>query len=130
VILLLNLLFPGEIIPHHSLISFHVYHGTVSALVTSEVERISAHDWYLILKQKPEKYREIASVLQENLRKMQKRIDMITLPSKDQISYFREWLSIYCGDYPMEEILTQEEIGQFLGMSRETVNRQLRKSFQ
>jgi CRP/FNR family transcriptional regulator, cyclic AMP receptor protein len=61
---------------------------------------------------------------------MQKRIDMITLPSKDQISYFREWLSIYCGDYPMEEILTQEEIGQFLGMSRETVNRQLRKSFQ
>lgn len=123
---LLNLLLPGEVFPHHSLISSHQYYGTVIAMVTCEVERISSSNWYNTLMEKPEKYKEVAGILQENLRKMQQRIDMITLPAKDRIPYFREWLGIYCKDYPMEDILTQEEIGNFLGMSRETVNRHLR----
>lgn len=124
---LLNLLLPGEIFPHHSLISSHPYYGTVIAMVKSEVERIPAHNWYSTLMEKPEKYKEVAGILEENLRKIQQRMDMITLPAKKRISYFREWLSTYCKDYPMEEILTQEEIGNFLGMSRETVNRHMQR---
>jgi CRP-like cAMP-binding protein len=58
---------------------------------------------------------------------MQKRIEMITLPSKKRIPFFRDWISMYGKNYEMEEILTQEEIGQFLGMSRETVNRHMRR---
>jgi hypothetical protein len=44
---------------------------------------------------------------------MQKRIEMTTLPSKKRISFFRDWISMYGKNYEMEEILTQEEIGQF-----------------
>ncbi len=124
---LLNLLVPGEIFPHHSLISPKEYHGTVIALLPSEVERIPIHDWYQSLIDKPEKNKEVAAILQDNLRKMQKRIEMTTLPSKKRIPFFRDWISMYGKNYEMEEILTQEEIGQFLGMSRETVNRHMRR---
>jgi DNA-binding XRE family transcriptional regulator len=32
------------------------------------------------------------------------------------------------GDYALTELLTQEEIGQLVGLRRETVNRLLRKN--
>lgn len=122
---LLNLLLPGEIFPHHSLISPKEYHGSAIAVLPSKVGRIPSRKWYTSLETNPEKYKEVANILQENLRKMQKRIEMTTLPIKDRIPYLKEWLTMYCPGYQIEEMLTQEEIGQFLGISRETVNRHL-----
>lgn len=125
--LLFNIITPGEVFPHHSLISPQVTFGTASALVHSEIERISASSWYQALEQSPEKYRDLALILQKNLQRLQKRVVMTTVATPERIPLFREWLHTYCPGVALEEILTQEEIGQFLGMTRETVNRYLRK---
>lgn len=41
-LIVVNLITPGEVIPHHSLVSQQPYHGTAIALTTSETEIISS----------------------------------------------------------------------------------------
>lgn len=50
---LFNILNPGELIPHHSLLTPKEYHGTAIALITSEVEVIPAAQWYAGLEENP-----------------------------------------------------------------------------
>ncbi|SFJ10676.1 Crp/Fnr family transcriptional regulator [Thermoflavimicrobium dichotomicum] len=124
---LMNLLVPGEIFPHHSLFSPKPYFATVSAVITSEVEMIHTEEWYKEVKENPAKQYELARLLEHYLVRMQERVSLTTVPASKRIPLFRKWLQKYCPNQPIEELLTQEEIGQFLGMSRETVNRYLRK---
>lgn len=79
------------------------------------------------MEEKPYKYRELTLYLERTLRKLQQRIEMTTVAPKERIPLLKQWLSIYCSISSVEEVLTQEEIGQFLGMTRETVNRHLKK---
>ena len=44
--LLLNLIVPGEMIPHHSLTSHKEYNGSAIALLPSEVTRVDPEQWY------------------------------------------------------------------------------------
>ncbi|WP_142506303.1 Crp/Fnr family transcriptional regulator [Melghirimyces algeriensis] len=125
--LLFNLLVPGELFPHHSLLSPQPYFATAIAVTNSEVEPVSIQSWYTSLEKDPLKYREVALALQHTLRIVQQRMNFVTAPSHERISLLREWLAQYFRDQPVEELLTQEEIGQLVGMSRETVNRQLKK---
>ncbi|CAG7623073.1 Crp/Fnr family transcriptional regulator [Paenibacillus allorhizosphaerae] len=125
--ILFNIIVPGEIIPHHSLISPKEYHGTAIALVTSEVESLPAAEWYDNLKQHPEKGLEIALLLQSKLRMMQQRIDQLTQTAPaDKLQKLQEWFGIYIAPAGLTDVLTQEEIGQLIGLRRETVNRLLR----
>jgi CRP/FNR family cyclic AMP-dependent transcriptional regulator len=101
--------------------------GTLVALTECEVERISAVEWYRTLAQDPKRYREAALALEQTLRKLQRRVEMTTVPKSHRIPLLKKWLSAYCSISSPEELLTQEEMGQFLGMSRETVNRYLKK---
>ncbi|MCR8845324.1 Crp/Fnr family transcriptional regulator [Paenibacillus sp. SC116] len=130
-ILLFNLLFPGEIVPHHSLLSAKDCHGTATALTTSEVERIPADDWYAELAKQPEKAIEVGRVLQDKLRFMQQRIDHLTIGSPaERLKLLQQSLSSYTEQKPLTDILTQEEIGQFIGVRRETINRLLRNDLE
>jgi CRP/FNR family cyclic AMP-dependent transcriptional regulator len=125
--LMFNILVPGEMIPHHSLLSPKEYHGTAVALVTSEVDVIEPRGWYRSLEENPIQYRDIAIQLQSKLRLMQQRIDQLTAASPaDKMELFAQWFRQYVGDYSLSELLTQEEIGQFIGLRRETVNRLLK----
>lgn len=124
---LFNLLVPGEIFPHHSLISPQPYFASAVAVTTCEVERIPAHDWYRRLEEHPETYRDVAMILQDTLRRIQRRIELTTAPTSRRLSLLRNWLSSYCPGLAVEDLLTQEEIGQLVGLSRETVNRLMRK---
>jgi len=124
---LVNIIVPNEIIPHHSLISPNPNYGTAIALVTCEVEVLPAAEWYRDLETNPEKCRDIALLLQEKLRMMQKRIDQLTeVAPADRLSKLRAWFASYFKDIPLTELLTQDEIAQFIGLRRETVNRVLR----
>ncbi|MBY9081425.1 Crp/Fnr family transcriptional regulator [Paenibacillus sp. HN-1] len=126
-IVLFNILYPGEIVPHHSLISPKETHGTATALMTSEVERIPAKEWYHKLEEEPGKAMEVALLLQEKLRFMQTRIDHLTAGSPaERLRLLSEWMETYSKKTPLTELLTQEEIGQLIGIRRETVNRLLR----
>ncbi|WP_124727879.1 Crp/Fnr family transcriptional regulator [Staphylospora marina] len=126
-VFLFNILVPGEVVPHATLITPGPYPGTAVALTECEVERIPAKDWYRALDEYPGMYREAALMLEFTIRKVQKRVSMTTVPKAERLSHFTRWLRSYCLIERPDELLTQEEIGQFLGMSRETVNRYLNR---
>lgn len=124
---LVNIIVDGETIPHHSLLSPMPYHGTAIALVTCEIERISPAKWYEELNHNPAKSMEIALQLQSKLRMMQQRIDQLTeVAPADKLRRLQEWFHRYIAPHQITDILTQEEIGQLIGLRRETVNRLLR----
>ncbi|WP_426452152.1 Crp/Fnr family transcriptional regulator [Paenibacillus sp. S-38] len=126
--LLVNIIVPGEIIPHHSLISPNPYYGTAVALVTSEIEVLPAAEWYGGLETDPAKYRTTAKLLQDKLRMMQQRIDQLTETAPAaKLQKLQRWFEGYLGSGErLTDVLTQDEIGQFIGLRRETVNRLLR----
>ncbi|MEW9701098.1 Crp/Fnr family transcriptional regulator [Paenibacillus sp. SI8] len=124
---LVNIIVPNETIPHHSLISPNPYYGTAVALTTCEVEVLSAADWYRDLEENPHKCRIIALQLQDKLRMMQQRIDQLTeVTPAEKLKKLQRWFQTYIGPAALTDVLTQEEIGQFIGLRRETVNRLLR----
>ncbi|WP_138493674.1 Crp/Fnr family transcriptional regulator [Paenibacillus pinistramenti] len=125
--ILVNVIVPGETIPHHSLISPNPFYGSAIALVTCEVERIPGPEWYRELEQNPELYRTIALQLQDKLRMMQQRIDQLTEVSPaERLKQLQNWFHTYTQAASLTDILTQSEIGQWIGLRRETVNRLLR----
>jgi len=126
--MLFNILVPGEVFPHSSLITPAPYYGTTIALVTCKLRRIPAREWYEKLERNPSRYREVASLLEATIRKVQKRLEMTTVSANKRIPLFQKWLSTYFPGQAVDELLTQEEIGQFLGLRRETVNRYLKKN--
>lgn len=125
---LVNIIVPEETIPHHSLISPKPYYGTAVALVASEIEIISSEEWYRGLDDNPERFRIIAQQLQEKLRMMQQRIDQLTeVTPTVKLQKLEQWMHNYLGTTVLTDVLTQEEIGQLIGLRRETVNRLLRE---
>jgi CRP/FNR family transcriptional regulator, cyclic AMP receptor protein len=125
--LLMNIILPGEVIPHHSLVSPNIYHGTAIALITTEVEVIQAKEWYAKLQENPENYRDIALLLQDKLKMLQQRIDQLSqVTPMRKLEMLQNWAHIYIAPNNLVDVLTQDEIGQLIGLRRETVNRLLR----
>ncbi|MFD2372111.1 Crp/Fnr family transcriptional regulator [Brevibacillus sp. GCM10020057] len=126
-ITLVNIIVPGEIIPHHSLISPNHYYGTAVALVTCEIDVIDAASWYQELESNHAKCREVALLLQSKLRMMQQRIDQLSEVSPaERLRKLQLWFQSFVPVSSLSEVLTQDEIGQLIGLRRETVNRLLR----
>lgn len=126
---LVNIITPNETIPHHSLIRPNPYFGTAVALVSCEVEPLSAQQWYNELEQNPDKCLTVALLLQDKLRMMQQRIDQLTeVAPAAKLAKLQAWFESYIAPSSLTDVLTQEEIGQLIGLSRETVNRLLRAS--
>jgi len=126
--LLVNLIVPGETIPHHSLISPKPYFGTAVALVTSEIQVYRPDEWYGSLEQDPVRYRSIALQLQDKLRMMQERIDQLSeIEPIERLRKLQRWFEQYISPARLTDVLTQVEIGQLIGLRRETVNRLLRQ---
>ncbi|WP_239615616.1 Crp/Fnr family transcriptional regulator [Cohnella mopanensis] len=124
---MVNIIVPNEIVPHHSLISPNPNYGTAIALVTCEVDVLSAKEWYRDLESNPDKCRDIALLLQDKLRMMQRRIDQLTeVAPADKLRKLQAWFQTFFTDVILTELLTQDEIAQFIGLRRETVNRLLR----
>ncbi|MCM3077722.1 MULTISPECIES: Crp/Fnr family transcriptional regulator [Brevibacillus] len=125
--ILVNIIVPDEIIPHHSLISPNPYYGTAVALVTCEIEVLPEREWYQELQQHPQKCLALAKQLQDKLRMMQQRIDQLTqVTPAEKLRKLQNWFEAYIASTPLTDVLTQDEIGQFIGLRRETVNRLLR----
>ncbi|GED34592.1 Crp/Fnr family transcriptional regulator [Brevibacillus centrosporus] len=126
-ITLVNIIVPGEIIPHHSLISPNPYYGTAVALVSCEIEVLDAPSWYRELEGDHVKCRDIALLLQSKLRMMQQRIDQLSEVSPaERLRKLQQWFQTFVSVSSLTDVLTQDEIGQLIGLRRETVNRLLR----
>ncbi|SFE63406.1 cAMP-binding domain of CRP or a regulatory subunit of cAMP-dependent protein kinases [Paenibacillus algorifonticola] len=125
--ILMNIITAGETIPHHSLITQQAYHGTAVALVTCDIEVLPSQEWYQTLESGPEKCRDIALLLQNKLRMMQQRIDQLTQAAPiDKLRKLEQWFDQHISPATLCDVLTQDEIGQLIGLRRETVNRLLR----
>lgn len=125
--ILMNLILAGEVIPHHSLVSPNSYHGTAIALVTSEIEVIPTQEWYSKLQENPEYYRDIALLLQDRLMMLQQRIDQLSqVTPMMKLEKLQGWFHNFIAPASLTDVLTQDEIGQLIGLRRETVNRLLR----
>jgi CRP-like cAMP-binding protein len=125
--ILVNIIVPDEIIPHHSLISPNPYYGTAVALVTCEIDILSEVEWYQELERNPDRYRSIALQLQDKLRMMLKRVDQLTEVSPaEKLRRLQAWFHTYITPDTLMDVLTQDEMGQFIGLRRETINRLLR----
>lgn len=125
---LLNLIFPGEIFPHHSLLTPRENFGTAVVLLPSEVEVIPGEEWYSELEQNPELLKQIALLIEDKLCMMQQRIDQLTAVRPAlRLELVERWFKKSYPDLMLSDVLTQEEIGQFIGVRRETVNRLLKK---
>lgn len=126
-IVLFNILYSGETVPHHSLITPKDAHGTAIALMRSEVEVIPAKEWYRQLQEDHNKPMEVALLLQDKLRFMQQRLDHLTVGTPmERLDLLTKWLGDHSHGLNFTDLLTQEEIGQLIGVRRETVNRLLR----
>lgn len=126
--ILVNIIVPDEIIPHHSLISPNPYYGTAVALVTCEIDILPEAEWYQGLEQNPDRCRSIALQLQDKLRMMQQRIDQLTeVAPAGKLQKLQSWFHAYIAPAHLTDVLTQDEIGQFIGLRRETINRLLRQ---
>jgi CRP-like cAMP-binding protein len=124
---LFNILYPGEMVPHHSLISPKEAHGTAVAMMKSEVEAVPSAEWYQQVRDEPGRAMEIAILLQEKVRFMQTRLDHLTVGTPaERMELLTRWFNDYSHGAALTELLTQEEIGQLIGVRRETVNRLLR----
>ncbi|AIQ37080.1 MULTISPECIES: Crp/Fnr family transcriptional regulator [Paenibacillus] len=124
---LFNILYPGEMVPHHSLISPKEAHGTAVAMMKSEVEAVPSAAWYQQLSEDPGQAMEIARLLQEKVRFMQTRLDHLTVGTPaERLELLTRWFNDYSHGAMLTELLTQEEIGQLIGVRRETINRLLR----
>ncbi|QGQ99820.1 Crp/Fnr family transcriptional regulator [Paenibacillus psychroresistens] len=125
--ILVNIIVPDEIIPHHSLISPNPYYGTALALVTCEIDILSEVEWYSELELNLERYQSIALQLQDKLRMMLQRVDQLTEVSPvEKLRKLQSWFHSYITPATITDVLTQDEIGQFIGLRRETINRLLR----
>lgn len=126
---LFNILYPNEMVPHHSLISPKEAHGTAVAMMRSEVEAVPSAEWYQSLQEDPGKAMDIAILLQEKVRFMQTRLDHLTVGTPgERLELLTRWFNDYSHGAMLTELLTQEEIGQLIDVRRETVNRLLRNS--
>ncbi|SEN57576.1 Crp/Fnr family transcriptional regulator [Paenibacillus sp. OV219] len=124
---IVNIIVPGETIPHHSLISPNPYNGSAVALVTCEVDVLPEAPWYEALKQDAQRCLDIAQQLQNKLRMMQQRIDQLTeVTPAEKLRKLESWFQLYIAPATLTELLTQDEIGQLIGLRRETINRLLR----
>lgn len=125
---LLNLIFPGEIFPHHSLLTPKENFGTAVALLPSEVEVIPGEEWYPELEQNQKLLKEVALVIEEKLCMLQQRIDQLTAVRPAlRLELAERWFKELNPDLILSDLLTQEEIGQLIGVRRETVNRLLKR---
>jgi CRP-like cAMP-binding protein len=96
--------------------------------MTSEVEIIPPEEWYRGLKEDPKRCLNLALQLQDKLRMMQQRIDQLTeIAPAEKLRKLEEWFRACVSNVPLTDLLTQDEIGQFLGLRRETINRLLRR---
>ncbi|ANY68966.1 Crp/Fnr family transcriptional regulator [Paenibacillus sp. BIHB 4019] len=125
--IVMNIITAGETIPHHSLITQQAYHGTAVALVTCDIEVLPSQEWYQTLENHPEKCRDIALLLQNKLRMMQQRIDQLTQAAPAaKLHKLEQWFDEHISPATLSDVLTQDEIGQLIGLRRETVNRLMR----
>jgi CRP/FNR family transcriptional regulator, cyclic AMP receptor protein len=104
---------------------------TADAFAVSECElmQIDRRDFVPLVTQNPEIALKLIEILCGRIRRTSEQVeDMTFLDLPGRLAKTLLWLSAQPGVSPMRKVsITQREIGQIIGMSRESTNKQLRE---
>ena len=104
---------------------------TADALAVSDCElmQIDRRDFVPLVTQKPEIALKLIEILCGRIRRTSEQVeDMTFLDLPGRLAKTLLWLSAQSGSSPTRKVsITQREIGQIIGMSRESTNKQLRE---
>lgn len=123
---------PGEALGLSALLSNAPYAATAEVLAPSQVAFIPRPQFLKLLQTQPEVGLRVAEHLSVELQRAWEQIRLLSLASKARIKLARLLLSwaerhgrASSAGLPLRVALSQEEIGQSIGVSRETVSRLL-----
>jgi CRP/FNR family transcriptional regulator len=127
--LLVRIAEPGEVLGLSATVSGQPYELTAETLESCQVNFVKRHDLLRFLKDHPEACFKVAEQLSETFRTACKEVRSLGLSrtaGQRLAKLLLEWSNKNGGPgYCLELTLTQEEIGQMIGTSRETVIRTL-----
>jgi len=131
-ILLVRIAEPGEVLGLSATVSGQPYELTAETVEPSQVNLVKRHDLLRFLKDHPEACFNVAQQLSETFRTVCKEVRVLGLSrtagqrlAKLLLEWSNEDREVSKAGYCLELTLTQEEIGQMIGTSRETVIRTL-----
>jgi len=129
--LILRIALPGEILGLTEVLAGKTYGITVETLHTSRVSFVRREDFLRFLAQHPEAYSNVARELSSHYHQACEQLRTVGLSSSISerlVRLFLDWSSATPESVNGKKIkvpLTHEEIGEFIGTSRETVTRTL-----
>jgi len=125
----LNMINPGGICGEIALLDGQPRTADASAVSDCELMFIERRDFVPLVKQNPDIALKLIEILCGRIRHTSEQVeDMTFLDLSGRLAKTLLWLSAQPGSSPTRKIsITQREIGQIIGMSRESTNKQLRE---
>jgi len=125
----LNMIPAGGIFGEIALLDGQSRTADAFAVSDCELMQIDRRDFVPLLTQNPEIALKLIEVLCGRIRRTSEQVeDMTFLDLPGRLAKTLLWLSEQSGSSPTRKIsITQREIGQIIGMSRESTNKQLRE---
>ncbi len=124
---------PGEVVGELALLSGGCRTATLTAIEPCELLVIDRRDFLPFLRSHPEVAAKLLEVLAERLRRVDELVEdtlFLKLPSrlaKKLLSLSRSYGEQTAGGTRVNIKLSQQELGELVGASRESVNRELRR---
>ena len=125
----LNMITTGGICGEIALLDGQPRTADAFAVSDCELMFIERRDFVPLVTQSPEIALKLIEILCSRLRHTSEQVEDITFLSlSGRLAKTLLWLAAQSGSTPMRKIsITQREIGQIIGMSRESTNKQLRE---
>lgn len=124
---------PGELVGEIAFLGNARRSATVSAITESELLAIGRHDFLAFLKSHPEAAIELLAVLAERVRRISELVEdtlFLNLPvrlAKKLVHYASVYGDEVEGGVRINLRLSQEEWGDLVGATRESINKQMRQ---
>jgi CRP/FNR family transcriptional regulator, cyclic AMP receptor protein len=124
----LNVIHPGEVLGEIALLDGRPRTADAVALTDCELMTVDRRDFQPFLRDNPDVTLKLIEVLCERLRHTSEQVeDVIFLDLPGRLAKTLLYLMSRSGQKPPASLsITQREIGQMIGMSRESANKQLR----
>ncbi|MEJ0074523.1 MAG: Crp/Fnr family transcriptional regulator [Alphaproteobacteria bacterium] len=125
----LNMIQAGGIFGEIALLDGQPRTADAFAVTECELMQIDRRDFVPLVNQKPEIALKLIEILCGRIRHTSEQVeDMTFLDLPGRLAKTLLWLSAQSGSSPARKVsITQREIGQIIGMSRESTNKQLRE---
>ncbi len=127
---ILNLIMPGDIFGEISVLDRGPRTADAIVIEDSEIMEIERHDFTELLRQYPEVAMRLIEIICSRLRRTSEQVEdivFLSLPHRLAKALLHLYQRSLSGETPNRLRITQQEISQMIGASRESTNKQLRE---